>query len=550
MRLVFRSGIFFSKLKQAFILVIFILHIPAYSFGGSKDDILLIVHDREIAKDEFLYHFHKNNQALNQQNIDEYLELFINFQLKLAQAREERMHHNIGFINELTEYRLLLAAPYLTNKEKEQEFVLEASERLNFELNASHIFVKIDPDVPPEDTITAYSKAILIRNRIVDGEPFEQLALAISDDPMATENSGNLGYFTAFQSDYSFESAVYDMLPGEISMPVRTNDGYHIIQLYDKRKTLGQMKTDQEINTLIFEAKDERKQMIEDAFVEKLKEDWNFTEMLDALDIIYELADERVYKGNWITPASRSFNETLFLIDGKRVYQKDFISYMGDFETLSRHLSIRGYIFSLYQKFVSVRLIQYENYKLGETYPEFRFQLQEYRDAMLLLAITRQKVWLKAESDREGLEKTYSENKEKYMREERVIATIFSTSNERMAKRGVKMYSRNLSAENKDVKTVLNQITVKQGAFSRGDHPIIDRIHWKEGVSGIINLENKYYFVFIHNIVKPEYKTMDEAYEMVLADYQDYLMQNWIKELRSTYIVQIKEEVLSSLTIN
>lgn len=423
-RLVFRSGI------------IFFLLFSAYSFGGSKDDVLLIVHDREITKNEFLYHFHKNNQDVNKQNIAEYLELFINFQLKLVQAREERMHHNIGFINELTEYRLLLAAPYLTDKEKEQEFVLEASERLNFELNASHILVKIDPDVPPEDTITAYSKAILIRNRILDGEPFEQLALVISDDPMATKNSGNLGYFTAFQSEYPFETAAYNMKPGEISIPVRSHYGYHIILLNDKRKNLEKQKTGHEIINLISEAKDERTQMIEDSFVEKLKRDWSFAENLDALEIIYELADERVYKGNWIAPASRSFDETLFFIDGKRVYQKDFINFMGDFETLSRHLSIREYIFSLYQQFVSVRLIQYENYKLGEIYPEFRFQLQEYRDAMLLLAITRQKVWLKAESD------------------------------------------------------------------------------------------------------------------MVLADYQDYLMKKWIKELRRTYIVQINDEVLSSLSIN
>ena len=72
---------------------------------------------------------------------------------------------------------------------------------------------------------------------------------------------------------------------------------------------------------------------------------------------------------------------------------------MSDQETLYRNLSVREYIFSLYQKFVSSRLITYENYKLDEKYPEFRFQLEEYRDAMLLLAITRQKVWSKVESD-------------------------------------------------------------------------------------------------------------------------------------------------------
>jgi peptidyl-prolyl cis-trans isomerase SurA len=220
------------------------------------------------------------------------------------------------------------------------------------------------------------------------------------------------------------------------------------------------VKTEQEIIDLIIEAKDERTQLIEDAFVEKLKRAWSFEENPDALEIIYELADERVYKGNWIAPANESFNETLFYIDGRSVFQKDLIDFMEAFETTDRNLSIKEYIFSLYQKFVSYRLIQYENFKLDEKYPEFRFQYQEYRDAMMLLEITSRKVWLKAASDSAGMKKYYSENKDKYMWEER---------------------------------------------------------------------------------------SMDEAHDVILADYQNYLMKNWIEELRSTYNVQINEEGLSSI---
>ena len=429
----------YSKRNKIFLFVLFLLFIAAESYGGSNDVVLLVVHDREITRDEFLYNFHKSHKVLNQQNIEEYLELFVNFQLKLAQAREEGIHHNIGFINELAEYRLMLAAPYLTHREKEQEFVHEAFERLTFELDASHIVVKLDPEVSPEDTLKAYTQAIQIRNRILNGEPFEQLALAASGDHMVVRDSGKPGYFTAFQTVYSFESAVYNMNPGEISMPVRSNFGYHIIRLNDKRKAMGEIKNEQEVKELIYDAKDERTQMIKNAFVEKLKIDWSFVENLDALEIIYKLADERVYKGNWIAPANHSFDEPLFYIDGKRVYQKDFINFMSDQETLYRNLSVREYIFSLYQKFVSSRLITYENYKLDEKYPEFRFQLEEYRDAMLLLAITRQKVWSKVESDSD---------------------------------------------------------------------------------------------------------------DVIIADYQNYLMKNWIEELRSTYNVQINEEVLSSIKKN
>jgi hypothetical protein len=84
-----RSGIASCKCMQAIIFVHFLLFFTSYSYGESQNEVLLVVHDREITKDEFLYHFQKNNQEIKEQNIEEYLELFIDFQLKLAQAEEE-----------------------------------------------------------------------------------------------------------------------------------------------------------------------------------------------------------------------------------------------------------------------------------------------------------------------------------------------------------------------------------------------------------------------------------------------------------------------------
>lgn len=442
--------------RQWIVSVLFLMFFTSDAYGDSQNEVLLIVHDREITQDEFLYHFKKNYQEINEQNIAEYLDLFVDFQLKLAQAREERVNHNIAFINELAEYRLLLAKPYLTDREKTVELAREASERLQYEVNASHILLKLDANAGPEDTLKIYKEAIRLRDRILAGESFEQMALAFSDDPLASRNSGNMGYFTAFQTEYSFEYAVFRMNPGEVSMPVRTSYGYHIIQLNDKRKTWREAKTEPEIIELIIKAQDERTQMIEDAFVKKLKKAWSFEENPDALEIIYELADERVYKGNWAGPSNRSFDETIFVIDGHSVYQKDLIEFMESFETEEWYLSIREYIFSIYQKFVAYRLLQYENYMLDDKYPDFRYQYQEYRDAMMLLEITRQKVWLKAESDSVGMDNYYRENKDKYL-------------------------------------------------------------------SG------------------------KEAHDMILADYKDYLMKNWIEELRSTYNVQINEELLSAI---
>ena len=270
--------------------------------------------------------------------------------------------------------------------------------------------IKLDPGAFPEDTLRAYTEATQIRDRILEGESFEELALAISGNPLIVRMGGVPGYFTAFETLYSFETAAYNLNPGEISMPVRSRFGYHLIRVTHRRERAGERPAEEEIRKLIHEAKDERMQKIQDAFVEELKAYWNFTEYPEALETICRHADERAYKGDWGPPVDLSWNELLFMLDGRGIDQESFITFMSDQETPYRNVSLRDYIYSLYKKFVAYRLIAYENYKLPEKYPEFRFQLQEYRDAMLLLAITQNMVWSKAESgDQEKLMKEWEQ---------------------------------------------------------------------------------------------------------------------------------------------
>ena len=535
---------------------VILLSITQFVSGALQDEILLIVHNREITKKEFLYYFHKNNQPINEATIKDFLKLFIDFQLKVAQATDERLYGNIGFITELTDYRKQLAAPYLTDKEKEEEFVNEAIQRLQSEFNASHILIRLDPGSQSRDTLTAYTHAMQIRDCLINGESFARLAIAESDDPLVAKDSGDLGYLTAFQTEYPFETAVFSLAPGEISMPVRTKSGYHIIKLNEKREASGTIMNEQEVKELIYKAKDKRAETIRNAFVEKLKSYWDFRENLDALEIIYELTDERVFKGNWIPPANQTFNDTLFYIDKKGLTQQKFIEFISDYETDNREMSIKEYIFSLYRQFVSSSLIRYENYKLEEKYPEFRFQLQEYRDAMLLEAITRKQVLSKAESDRAGMGKFYSDNIKNYMWGERLYADICFTSNKKVAERGARLIAKMLNNKDTGINQMLTQIntvnnkpylTAKRGTFSRGDHPLIDQIIWKKGVSGIKQIQGKYQFAVVYDILKPEVKNLDEVYDTVFNDYKNYLMDKWIEELRNTYRVEINQEVLSSI---
>ena len=195
--------------------------------------------------EEFENIFKKNNRdsVITQAALDEYMELFINFKLKVKEARELKLDTVAKFKEELRGYRDQLARPYLTDSELLSELIKEAYQRKQQEVRAMHILVKCESNASSQDTLRAYNKIIAMRDRITMGEDFATIAKGKdgSDDPSAKENGGDLGYFTAFQMVYQFEDAAYNTPVGQISMPVRTKFGYHIIKVVDKRPAQGEM---------------------------------------------------------------------------------------------------------------------------------------------------------------------------------------------------------------------------------------------------------------------------------------------------------------------
>ncbi len=147
-----------------------------------------------------------------------------------------------SFRNELNGYRNQLAQNYLTDTQTKEKLLQKAYQRSLTEINAWHILVAMPQDASPEDTLKAWKKAIDIRERIVEGEPFESVARGTSDDKSVKINGGNLGYFSVFQMIMPFEDAAYTLKKGAISMPVRTPYGYHIIKVTDKRPSKGRIK--------------------------------------------------------------------------------------------------------------------------------------------------------------------------------------------------------------------------------------------------------------------------------------------------------------------
>jgi peptidyl-prolyl cis-trans isomerase SurA len=205
----------------------------------TTDKVLFSVDNQPVYTSEFLYLYNKNNKGKpdekNEAKIREYLDLVIAFKLKVAEARQRGIDTTQAFIREFTSYRDELKKPYVASQDDLTRLVKEAYERMKEEVNAAHILVRVPLDAAPKDTLVAWQKIVSIRDRAVKGEDFAALAKQFSDDPSAKQNGGNLGYFTAMGMVYQFEDGAYKTKVGEISQPVRSRFGYHIIKVYDRR---------------------------------------------------------------------------------------------------------------------------------------------------------------------------------------------------------------------------------------------------------------------------------------------------------------------------
>src|SRR5690554_6962123 len=219
-----------------------------FAFNGfsQKDPTVMSINGEPVTKSEFLQVYLKNNEdpKYDKETLDEYMELYKKFKLKVAEAEALGYDTIPSLVRELNGYKEQLAQPYLIDTKKTNELINEAYERMKYEIRASHILVNVSADASPADTLKAYNRALTLMNRIKEGEDFGTVASGPrgSDDPISKENKGDLGYFTAFQMVYPFETAAYNTPIGEVSMPIRTNFGYHVIKVFDKRDARGTIK--------------------------------------------------------------------------------------------------------------------------------------------------------------------------------------------------------------------------------------------------------------------------------------------------------------------
>jgi peptidyl-prolyl cis-trans isomerase SurA len=630
---------------------------------AQESPVLLTVGDDPVTLDEFERIYKKNNNeaSLNKQTPEEYLELFINFKLKVKEAEALGMDTTTKFINELEGYRAQLAKPYMTDEETKVEMMKEAYERAQLDIRASHILIKLPANPTPEDTLAAYEKIMEIRERILNGEEFETVARATSDDASAQRNGGDLGYFTAFSMIYAFETMAYTTPVGELSMPFQTNYGYHILKVVDKRPARGQVKvahifirTPETMNDDQKAKAYEKAQMLYDSiqlgsdfgqlamnysedpgsaknggeipffgtgrmipefenvafgleeagavsqpfksfygwhivklldkkgigsyeemeptlqeqinrgdrgkqrterYLSKLKEEYGYQENPESLEPVYAAADSTLILGQWKAGELSFLSTDLLKIGDRQLSTGDFADYMESKQNRGKSRDPKSYVDMLFREFSNDQVMDYEESRLPEKYPEFRYIYQEYHDGILLFDIMDQQVWSKAVSDTLGLEAFHEAHKNNYMwpdRTEAILVTLEEGSDAAGVLKAQKKIARGkLNEEDLNADYCANDtvpcISLTELLVEEGENEMVDAQNGVSGAGPLVQEENTSSFVIIQKVRSPEPKELNEARGQITSDYQTYLEEAWIKQLKDKYPVEVDRSLLSRI---
>lgn len=235
------------------ILSICILCMSMSVFSQKNDKTLVTINGEKITVADFKRVYEKNLDAIvtkEAKDVAKNLDLYINYKLKVAEAYHLKLDTLPSYKREIETYKNQLSAPYLQDTTFIADLLKDVYYRTKNQVKAKHILIRLDKEATPKDTLFAYNKILKIRDRIVNGEDFEKVAVETSEDTSAQDNltngrkgnKGNLGYFSAFAMVSPFEDAAYNTKEGEISMPFRTQFGYHILKVDDFKESKGEIE--------------------------------------------------------------------------------------------------------------------------------------------------------------------------------------------------------------------------------------------------------------------------------------------------------------------
>lgn len=664
-----------KNLSKAVLITLTITLSASISFaqGSFGKKVLVTIGGEDVTATEFMRVYEKNNYAddiYSEKDVKDYLDLYINFKLKVLEAEYLKMDTSETFKSELAGYRTQLAKPYFVDESVNEALLKEAYDRLKVDIRASHILIMVDENATPEDTLRAYNRISEVLDKISAGMDFADAAVEFSDDPSARDqeaipnkqrfkegNKGDLGYFTVFNMVYPFENAAYNTEVGEVSEIVRTKYGYHLLKVYDKKDAMGTAEVShifvalrpeastedssrkvEKINNiyakiqegLSFEdavteysedkgsvknkgqlspfscnrvvpefvetvdkleiggisepvktaygfhiikllslnqpgtfdeeskrlkdrlTKDKRSRKSEDAVIAHIKKKNKFKRYPKAISGIVSAIDTSVLKKRFTADSLGYMTEPVIKLKKTKYTQYDFAKFVEKEQRIQENIDKDVYVNQLFAEYENEACLDYMDKNLENMYPEFKELVKEYHDGILLFNLTDEMVWTKAVKDTLGLQEFFNNNRDNYQWGDRVDATVFELRDKAVidkVKETILMFDNDgdiaKALDNDSIKSV----RIKPDLYQKGDNKYVDMVEWKTGLSDKVNsdVEDLTVFVLIREVIPPQPKELKDARGIVTADYQNYLEEMWIKDLKLKYEVSLNEEILDQI---
>ncbi len=628
--------------------------------GQLSAQTLFTVGEKAVSVDEFLYVYGKNKDIGNQidpKTPEEYLGLYIAFKRKVAEAEALGRDTLAAFLTEYNTYYRQLLKPYLTDKTVDEGIVKEAYARMATDVRAAHIMLDLPENALPEDTAKVYKQILAIRDRLNRGESFETIARQQSSDSYSAVNGGDLGYFNVFNMVYPFENACYNAEVGQVVGPVRTQYGYHLIKVLDKRPARYRMTA---AHILLLDTEDrpnpEAAKKIQDLYKSlQAGEDFN------ALARKHSQDQSSLQRGGQLPPFGLNqmlpeFEDAAFALAADGDFSEPFQTKLGwhivkrvsreevpAFERMQGELagkirrdersnaSLQAFLatlsarynvsideaavnqvlkalekgksmakltkpvvtyssiqsgsgvitqtefaaraidaearrlaslnepsdnvkkvdpaqaYSVLQPMINAALLAEAEYRLPSENATFRFLAQEYREGILVFDLTREKVWDAASQDSAQLANFFAAFQDQYQWNNRYTGTVFTTSNEKVAKKAADQLRRGVPAEK--VARVLNAkdplalAAQDYTALESGNSTLNNKQKLLvdvtgdsgEKVSGPLAFEDGFAVVVVTETLPAGPKTLSECRGQVITDLQKALEEQWLEYLGQTY---------------
>jgi peptidyl-prolyl cis-trans isomerase SurA len=401
---------------------------------------------------------------------------------------------------------------------------------------------------PKDSSAAAKTRIDEIYKKIQQGEEFEALAKQFSDDKNSASSGGLLKPFSSGDlSVPEFEDAAFNLTnKGDISKPIQTNFGWHIIKLEKKAKLKDFERLKPELERKV--KRDTRSQLIEEALIERLKEKYNIVKHEERLDYFVSIMTDAFRKRTWNLPESFK-GDPVFMTIGKQSFTNaDFGKFLESYQNRTlKNKSFQTIVEEAYNAFLKTKIKAVEEENLEFENEEFANVLNEYREGLLLFDLMQSTIWDTAKTDSTAIQAYYDTHKADYSWPERAKAEVASASNKKVIKKVAQLMQNGIEAEK--IKKMINLEGVVNVIFTTdtmtAKHQALPKdFDFKKGVSKIYKHNKGYVVAKVLDILPKKQKAYEDVKGIVMSDYQNHKEALWLEELRQKYKVVVNQDIL------